>query len=110
MVAQFARGFGDEQSDFPMSGMKTERDGSSIGRANTAVGAENEELGIEQARRFPSHARILREAEEIAGGLRQQHLRRDGERSFGAGRVRGFVSWRSEASLSNTSAAEICLP
>ncbi len=37
-------GFGDERAEFPVAGMKAERDGGSVGSAQAAVGAEDEDF------------------------------------------------------------------
>ena len=69
-----------------MTGVKAESDGGAVWSAQAAVGAEDEDLGAEDAGRVPAHADVLAETEEIAGGLSEQHLGGDGE---SAGRARG---------------------
>src|SRR6187402_826994 len=65
-----------------MPRVKSERDGSSILCAEAAMCTEDKELRVQEARRLPSHSGILGEAEEIAGRLGKQHLRRDRERAL----------------------------
>ena len=77
---ELARGFSDEQADFPVAGVEAEGDGLAVLGAQAAVGAEDEEFGIEEAVGLPAHTGVLREAEEIAGGLGEEHLR--GERQL----------------------------
>ncbi len=86
-VAELARGLGDEQADLPMAGVEAECDGSAVLGAETAVGAEDEELGVEETGGLPSHAGVLGEAEEISGGLGEKHLGRDGKRALGTAGV-----------------------
>jgi hypothetical protein len=43
------------------------------------VGAEDEDFGAEEMGGVPPHAGVLAEAEEIAGGLGEEHLGRDGK-------------------------------
>ena len=59
-----------------MTGVKAERNRFAIFRAQAAVRAQDQKLRIEKTIRLPSHSRVLREAEKIAGGLSQEHLRR----------------------------------
>ncbi len=54
---QLARGFGHQQTHLPVAGVKAQRDGLAILRAQAAVRAQDEELGIEQALRAPSPCR-----------------------------------------------------
>ena len=58
-AAEFARGLGDQQADLPVAGVKAEGDGGAVGGAQAAVGAEDEELGVEEALRLPAHAGVL---------------------------------------------------
>ncbi len=85
---QLARGLGHQQADLPVAGVKAERDGLAIFRAQAAVRAQDQKLGIEKAIRVPAHSGVLREAEKIAGGLGEQHLGRKRQRSGRAGRMR----------------------
>ncbi len=62
---QLARGFGHQQTHFPVAGVKAQRDRLAVLRAQAAMRAQNQKLGIEQARGIPAHAGILRQAEEI---------------------------------------------
>ena len=98
---QLARGLGDEQTHLPVAGVKSQRDGFAVFRAQTAVRAQDQKLRIEQPRRIPSHAGILRQAEEIAGGLGEQHLRRERQRARGTCRVRGDAQNLGAAILQN---------
>src|SRR5262249_18134955 len=63
-----------QQPDLPMSGMVAQGNGSTIGGANAALGAEDQELLAAQARRFPAHAGILAQSKQIAAGPFAQHL------------------------------------
>jgi len=47
------------------------------------MGAENQELGIEQALRLPAHAGVLAQAKQVARWLSEQHLRGDGQAAAG---------------------------
>ncbi len=51
--------FGHQRAQFPVPGMKAEGDGSSIGGAQAAVGAEDEDFRAQQLLRFPAHAGVL---------------------------------------------------
>ncbi len=73
---QFAGRLRHQQADLPVPGVEAESNGFSIVGAQAAVRAQNQELGVEQAFRFPTHARVLAQAEEIPGWLRKQHFRR----------------------------------
>src|ERR1035438_3653042 len=48
----------------------------------------DQELGVEQARGIPAHAGVLRQAEEVSGGLGEQHLGRERQDSSRSGRMR----------------------
>ena len=54
--------------------MKAEGNGISILSAQAAMGAQNQEFGVEKARWIPAHACILTEAKEISRWLMKQHL------------------------------------
>ena len=84
-------GFGYQCADFPVAGVEAEGDGGSIGGAQAAVGAEDEDFRAEQFLRFPAHAGVLAQAEEIAGGRGEQHFRGDGQQAVRTGRVGGYV-------------------
>jgi hypothetical protein len=86
---EFACGFGYEGRDLPVAGGEAEGDGGAVFGAKAAVGAEDEDLGAEDAGRVPTHADVLAEPEEVAGGLREEHLGGDGENAGGAGGVGG---------------------
>src|ERR1017187_10182947 len=75
-----------EQADFPVAGVITERDRGAIGRADAAVGAEDEELGSAERGGVPAHSSILAPAEQVAGGPLEKHLRGEGQRAARAGR------------------------
>ena len=105
---QLARGFGDQQADFPVAGVKTERDGLPIFSAHAAVRAENEELGIEQPRGLPAHAGVLGEAEEISRWRVEQHLRAsEAAQPAGPRRACRDIAQCAAASVSSTDLREI---
>ena len=54
-------------------------------RANSAVGAEDQDFLAAERRRVPAHAGILGPTEDIARRPRNEHFRGDGQRSGGAG-------------------------
>jgi hypothetical protein len=64
-----------------VTGVIAEGDGRAVGRADAAVGAEDEKLlGVAAERGgVLAHAGILGQAEEIAGGAVEQHLGSDGQ-------------------------------
>jgi hypothetical protein len=80
---------GYESTDLPMAGVEAEGDRSAVFGAESAVGAEDEDFGAEEMGGVPSHAGVLAEAEEIAGGLGEKHFGCDGKDAGGAGGVRG---------------------
>jgi len=49
-----------------VSGVKAESNRGSVGGAQASVGAEDQNFRTEEFLRFPAHAGILAEAEEIA--------------------------------------------
>ncbi len=51
--------FGHQGAQFPVPGMKAEGDGCSIGGAQAAMGAEDEDFGAQQLLRLPTHACVL---------------------------------------------------
>ena len=77
--AQRLRRLADEQADLPVAGVIPERDGTAVGFAQPALGAEDEILRPAGLGRVPAHPRVLGQAEEMAARLREQHLRRDGQ-------------------------------
>ena len=89
---QLARGLGNQKLHFPMSGVKTQRDGPAVFSAQTAVRAENQKFRIEQPRRLPAHPRILTKPKEISRRLFQQHLRRQRKRTGRARRMGRDIS------------------
>ena len=76
-----------EQADFPVAGVIAQRDGRAVGRADAAVGAEDQELLAAERGRVPAHAGILGPAEQVAGGTVEQHLGGDGQRALRAARA-----------------------
>ena len=72
---QLPRGFGHQQAHLPVTGVKAQRNGFAVFRAQAAMRTQDQEFRIEQSRRLPPHAGILRQAEQVAGGLGEQHLR-----------------------------------
>ena len=74
-----------QQADFPVTGVVAERDRGAIGRADAAVGAQDENFLPAQRRGIPAHARVLRPAEDVARGPRDQHFGGHGQRAGGAG-------------------------
>ena len=67
--------------------METEGDGGSVGAAQSSVGAEDEHFRSEQLLRFPAHAGVLGQAEEVAGGRGKQHFRGNGQQAARTRRV-----------------------
>src|SRR5262249_2848809 len=63
---EFPGGGFDEQADFPMAGVIAQRDGFSIGRADAALGAEEEKRFARGFAGVPAHAGVLSEAEDVA--------------------------------------------
>ena len=80
---QFLGGGVHQQADFPMTGVIAQGDRSAIGRADAAVGTEDEELLPAERCRVPPHAGILTPAEGISGGPLEEHFRSDRERALG---------------------------
>jgi hypothetical protein len=81
-IAKFAGGLGYQESHLPMAGVEAKSDGRSVLRAHSTMSAEDQKLRVEQSRRIPTHPGTLTQSKKIARGLRQQHLRSDGEHSF----------------------------
>jgi hypothetical protein len=84
---QLACGFCYECADLPVAGVEAEGDGRAVFGAKAAVSAEDEDFGVEETVWVPAHAGVLTEAEEIAGGLGEEHLRCDGKPAGWAGRM-----------------------
>ena len=82
--SQLARRFSHQQSNFPVTRMKAQRDRRSILGAQSAVGAQKKDFGAGQAVRAPAHAHIHAEAEQISRGLAEQHFGGDRQSSGGA--------------------------
>ncbi len=57
-----------------MPRVQAESDGLSVVGAQAAMRAENEEFGIKEPCRVPTHAGALGQAEEISRRLSEQHL------------------------------------
>ncbi len=64
--AKFVRRRMDQQADLPVAGMIAQRDGTPIGRAKSALRAENQKVFASDFSRIPSHASILRKPKKIA--------------------------------------------
>ena len=64
----------NEQSNFPMSRVITQRDRLAIGRSDASLCAEQQILRPEQIFRLPTHSRTLRQAKQIAARPIPQHL------------------------------------
>jgi hypothetical protein len=105
---QFARGFGHEQAHLPVAGVKAEGDGLPVFRAQAAVRAEDKELGIEKAIGTPAHAGVLRQAEEIARRLGQQHLLRQRQNSRRATGVRSNMEKTGVCGLQHRAERDGC--
>src|SRR5687768_4851588 len=75
LCPKFARGGFDEVSDFPMAGVVAKRDGLAIGCAQSALGAEDEELRAGGERCLPAHSDILRKSKQVAARGGGEHLR-----------------------------------
>ena len=91
----------DEEADFPMPCVVTERDRGTIGSANSAVRAQDQEFLAAHRRWIPPHAGVLAPAEKLARGTIQQHCGRDRQRALWA---RGFganVEERCVAGIQN---------
>ncbi len=81
--AQLFGRLADQEADLPVAGVITQGDRLAVGTAHAPLRAQDE-IGIagDLARR-PAHARILRQAEEIARRPFPQHFAGQRERSFG---------------------------
>ena len=71
----------EKQSDLPVTGVITERDRRPVGRANAAVRREHQKFLAAERGGIPSHAGVLRPAEQIARRPLAQHLRRQRQRA-----------------------------
>ena len=96
---QFPRCLCDQQADFPVPGVKSERNGLAVFRAQAAMRAEDQKLRIEETIRLPAHSGVLGETEKIAGGFGEKHLGRQRQRS----------RWSRRACVHAKQAAVICL-
>ena len=81
----------EQQSDFPVTGVIPERDWRPIRRADAAVRREHQKFFAAERGRIPSHAGVLRPAEQIAGRPLAQHLRRQRQRTRRSRRARGDI-------------------
>ena len=90
----------EQQPDLPVTGVIPERDRRSIGRANAAVRREHQKLFAAERGGIPSHAGVLRPAEQIAGRPLAQHLGRQRQRARRSG-ARVDTSNKSGSSESN---------
>ena len=77
-----------EESYLPMPGVITERDGTAIGRTDTALRAEDEELLAAKFCRCPAHGGVVAQPKDVATWPSQEHLFGEREAPFGASRVR----------------------
>ncbi len=104
---QLTRSLGNQQANLPVSRVESKRDRTPIRTAKPAMRAQNQNLRPQQARRIPSHPRILRQAEEISRGLGQQHLRRNRKKPRWPGSVRRDRRKVQSRRVSSTELSEI---
>ena len=76
---QLARGRLHQEAHLPVAGVVAEGDRPAVGRADAALGREDEELRAPELAGVPSHARVLGPAEEVAARPVEEHLRRQRE-------------------------------
>ena len=86
-----------QQSDLPVTGVIAQRDRRTVGPADAAVGAQDEDFLAAHALQIPAHAGVHGPAEEVARGPLEQHFRGDGKgsgarRRFGADVEEGLVA------------------
>ncbi len=96
----FGRGV-HQQADFPMACVIAERHGRTVGRADSAVRAEDQELLAAERRGLPAHAGILAPAKEVARGTMEQHLRSNRERARGSRRLAANIVQRRVGGFEN---------
>jgi hypothetical protein len=56
---EFACCFGYESADLPVTRVEAEGDGGAVFGSETAVSAQNEDFGAEDAGGIPTHANVL---------------------------------------------------
>ena len=62
-----------------MAGVVAQSDRGAVLGAQTALGGEDQVLGLGHVGRIPAHAGILGQAEKIAAGLLQEHVGGEGK-------------------------------
>ena len=72
-----------EEAHLPVSGVVAEGDRLTVGRADPALGREDQELRAAELPRVPPHAGVLGPAEHVAARTLEQHLRCEGKPSRG---------------------------
>ena len=87
-AAQLLRRGLDEQADLPVPGVVAEGDRLSVGGAQPALRAEDEELLATGLRGLPAHAGVLAQAEEVAARAVAQQVLGQGQAPRGAGGAR----------------------
>ena len=98
-LLQFARRGLDQEVDLPVAGMVTESDRRAVGRADAAVRREDQNFFAAQLRRIPTHARVLRQTEQIARGPVAKLLVGQRQRTLRAFRPRADVEQRAVAGV-----------
>jgi hypothetical protein len=78
---QLARGFGNQQTDFPVTGVKSKRDGSAIIGSCSTMCAENQDLRTTELVGRPTHSDIQAETKDVSRWLVDQHVGSDGQLS-----------------------------
>ena len=96
-AAQLVGGRFHQEADLPVSGVVAEGDRPAVGRADAALGRQDQVLRAPELPRIPAHAGVLGPAEEIAARPLEEHLRRQRE---AARRARRPPSGRREAPTS----------
>src|SRR5262249_61781525 len=89
------------QAAFRMAGVMAERDWCTVGRADAAVRAEDQDFLAGEGGGIPTHAGVLGPAEEVAGGPLQEHFWGYRERAARAGSFGADVEERSVAGIEN---------
>ncbi len=79
----------DEQADFPVPGVVAQRDRFAVRRAQSALGADDEELFAADFTRIPPHPGVLAQAEDVAARPLAEHPGRERQASGRPGRF-GF--------------------
>jgi len=88
---ELAGGGLDQQADLPMPGVVTQRNRLAVGRPQTSLRAEDEELPAVQFGGIPPHAGVLGEAKKVATRPLQQHGFGERQRAGRTGRGRADV-------------------